>query len=241
MRFYFIRHGQSANNALWEETASNLGRSEDPELTEMGRDQAGLLADFILHKDNEARLDGKFGEPRRDYFGFTHLYTSLMVRAVATATYLSSALSLPLLGWPEIHECGGIYLDKEENGVRVGLPGKTRSYFAKTYCDLVLPETVTDQGWWNRPWEAEEARPLRAEQVLKTLLERHGGTDDRVAIVSHGGFYMELMRVMFKIGEPKCWYLMYNTAVSRFDFNDSGEITMVYQNRTDHLPERLIT
>ena len=207
----------------------------------MGHQQARLLADFVLAKDNEARVDGKNGEPKRDYFCFTHLYTSLMVRSVATATYVSRAIGLELAAWPEIHECGGIYMDSDEEEERVGMPGKTRAYFAEHYRDLILPETVTDHGWWNRPFESYESRPIRAQKVLETLLERHGNTNDRVAIVSHGGFYMELMRVMFRIGEQKSWFMMYNTAISRFDFHDNGEITLAYHNRTDHLPDHLIT
>ncbi len=241
MRFYFIRHGQSENNALWDDTGSSSGRSDDPELTKTGHEQARLLAEYIAKIDNQARADGKNGEPKRDFFGFTHLYTSLMVRSVATATYLSKALNLPLVAWPEIHECGGIYLDGEEEGVRLGRPGKSRSYFVKNYRDLILPETVEETGWWNRPWEPDEERPLRAQRVLATLLERHGGKDDRVAVVSHGAFYNELVRAMLKIGDRSTWFLMYNTAISRFDFYEGGEITVVYQNRTDHLPERLIT
>lgn len=241
MRLYFIRHGQSANNALWEETGSNHGRVDDPELTAIGHEQAQHLAAFLLQKDTEAKADGKNGESLRDSFAFTHLYTSLMVRSVATASYVSAALGIKLTAWPEIHECGGIYLEDEDEQERVGRPGKTRSYFQQHYQHLHLPDSVTDEGWWNRPFEDYEVRPLRAQQVLESLLERHGKTNDRVAIVSHGGFYMELMRVMFRIAEEKCWYTMFNTAVSRFDFRDSGEIAMVYHNRTDHLPDRLIT
>ena len=114
MQLFFIRHGQSVNNKLWEATGSNAGRSEDPELTPAGREQAKLLASFIAAKDAGAREDGKNGEPKRDYFGFTHLYTSLMVRAVETASYIAGALEIPLYAWPEIHECGGIYHGDEE-------------------------------------------------------------------------------------------------------------------------------
>lgn len=241
MRLYFIRHGQSENNALWEETGNNQGRNEDPELTTTGREQARLLADYILQKDTEAREDGKNGEPKRDFFGITHLYTSLMVRSVATATYVSQAIHLPLHAWVEIHECGGIFQGDERTGTLTGLPGKTRSYFANHYQHLILPETVTDSGWWNKDFEAYDIRPLRAQKVLETLLERHGNTEDRVAIVSHGGFYMELMRVLFKIGERKSWFMMNNTAMSRFDFQKDGEVSLIYHNRTAHLPERLIT
>lgn len=243
MRLYFIRHGQSENNALWEQFGSEKGRRIDPELTETGHEQAKLLAEFIAKKDAEARADGKNGEPKRDSFGFTHLYTSLMVRAVATASHVARATELPLLAWPEIHETGGIFEEDEEEHNRIGRPGKTRSYFQEKYSHLVLPETVTDEGWWNRPFEEYEARPLRAQQVLATLLERHGGTDDRVAIVSHGGFYMELMRVIFNIEQDSSWFLMWNTAVSRIDFRNEAERgpRLVYHNRTDHLPEWLIT
>lgn len=241
MRLYFIRHGQSANNALWDETGSNRGRVDDPELTPIGHEQARLLAEFLLQKDNEARSDGANGESFRDSYAFTHLYTSLMVRSVATASYVSKAIGLKLTAWPEIHECGGIYMDDEAEEERIGRPGKTRSYFQKNYQHLVLPDSVTDDGWWNRPFEDHESRPLRAQKVLESLLEQHGNTQDRVAIVSHGGFYMELMRVMFRIGEENCWFLMNNTAVSRFDFKENGEIRLVYHNRSDHLPDHLIT
>lgn len=241
MRLFFIRHGQSVNNALWDESGSNSGRSEDPELTAAGHKQASLLAHFISEKDLAGRQNGNRRESSRDTFGFTHLYTSLMVRSVATATYVAQATGLTLVGWPEIHECGGIYEDGEEEGQRFGLPGKTRSYFTQHYRHLVLPESVTDDGWWNKPFETYEDRPQRAAQVYQMLLERHGQTNDRVAIVSHGGFYMELMRVFFKIGEENCWYMMNNTGISRFDFRDNGEISLIYHNRTEHLPETLIT
>lgn len=261
MRLYFIRHGQSQNNALWDNTGDSKGRSEDPELTPKGHEQARLLGEFIAAKDRAAReemaaiqatLEGgrevqKNGEAqqggkefKRDFFGFTHLYTSLMVRSVATASYVSRALNLCLTGWTEIHECGGIYLEDETGDFR-GLPGKSRSYFSENYRDLVLPETLTENGWWNKPFEAYESRPIRAQQVLETLLERHGKTDDQVAIVSHGGFYMELMRVIFKIKEENSWFVMNNTAISRIDFRENGEAALIYHNRTDHLPERLIT
>ncbi len=241
MRLFFIRHGQSANNALWDRSGSNIGRSEDPELTNTGHEQARLVAQFIVAKDQQAKKNGLSSEPKRDYFGITHLYTSLMVRSVATATYISEATGVQLVAWPEIHECGGIYLDTDEEGERVGMPGKGRSFFEKNYGHLVLPGSITENGWWNRSFEPHEERPLRAQKVFETLLERHGNTDDRVAMVSHGAFYMELMRVVFKLGELNSWYLMYNTAISRFDFHENGEITMAYHNRTDHLPERLIT
>ena len=107
MHLFFIRHGQSANNVLWERTGNNRGRVEDPELTEMGRKQARLLADFVGRIDGATSPNGRASaEPsgqgplgsvvvnglRRDYFGFSHLYTSLMIRSVATGTPLSEVI-----------------------------------------------------------------------------------------------------------------------------------------------------
>lgn len=239
MRLYFIRHGQSANNLLWEETGSSNGRSEDPELTEAGKKQAQFLGNFILEKDKEC-LRRRNIDTSRDQFQFTHLYTSLMVRSVNTAAILAGILDIPYRGWPEIHETGGIYLD-DENELPVGLPGKGRSYFSVNYPGLLLPESVSDEGWYNRPFERDGERPIRARRVLDALMVKHGGHDDHVAIVSHGAFYMELIRVMFGIPDEHSWFLMNNTGVSRFDFRDDGGIVLMYHNRTDHLDCGYIT
>jgi 2,3-bisphosphoglycerate-dependent phosphoglycerate mutase len=241
MQLFFIRHGQSENNRLWDNTGGNKGRSDDPELTEAGHQQAQLLGQFIKKKDDEAKSNGSLTGLQRDYFGFTHLYTSLMVRSVVTGTYVARALGMRLAAWPEIHECGGIFMDDVETGKPVGRPGKARSFFLSNFEELVLPETVAESGWWDRPFEAYEDRPLRAQKVLAGLLERHGGSEDRVGIISHGGFYMELIRVMFKLEQQQSWFLMNNTAVSRFDFEKEGRITLVYHNRTEHLPPNLVT
>jgi 2,3-bisphosphoglycerate-dependent phosphoglycerate mutase len=261
MHLFFIRHGQSANNHLWEQTGSNRGRSEDPELTETGQQQALRLADFVRRIDQAARApaatsgspngdgaasQGSTGssvvnELRRDYFGFTHLYTSLMVRSVLTGIPLAEAAGVPLQGWVDIHETGGIFLDDEVSGEPQGLPGRARSYFMQRFETLILPETVNEDGWWNRPFEDDLQRTERARRVLIELLQRHGGTNDRVALVSHGAFYNHLMRAIFG-GEPNhTWWVMNNTGITRVDFSEAGRTMLIYHNRTDHLPEELIT
>src|SRR5215213_7908064 len=105
MQLYFIRHGQSANNALWDNTGGSKGRSEDPELTEVSRRQAALLAQYLSENGNR--------------FGFTHLYTSLMIRSVETAIAVGQSLNLPVHAWEDIHESGGIYQD-QDNGEPIG-------------------------------------------------------------------------------------------------------------------------
>lgn len=239
MRFYYIRHGESINNAIFAATGKSDGRSEDPVLSDIGKEQARLLGDFIRSKDEQAAGGEKL--LKRDYFGFSHLYTSLMIRSVQTGTTISECSGIPLVAWPEIHETGGIYLDDPISGEPRGQPGKTRSFFQKNYEGLVLPDSITDAGWWNRPPEkVEEFRP-RAKKVWQILQERHGKTDDRVAIISHGGFYVELMRVIFEVQRENIWFTMFNTGVTRIDLNQDGHAALIYHNRTDHLPDRLLT
>ena len=239
MHFYFIRHGQSTNNALYDATGASDGRTDDPELTPTGKQQASLLADFFRTNDFQtAKKDHPF---KRDEFNFTHLYTSLNIRSVQTGTVVAGALKIPLVAWREIFETGGIYLEDPLSGEYRGQPGKPRSYFQANYPGLVLPEALDESGWWNRPYETEDEWLPRAKKVLQTLLERHGRTDDRVAVISHGGFYVQLIREIFQVKGEKLWFTIFNTGISRIDFTPDGSPDLIYHNRADHLPDRLIT
>lgn len=236
MQFYFIRHGQSTNNLLFDTTGSSVGRCEDPELTEAGREQARIVARF-LYSGNPGLIRKPSSPPG---FGITHLYTSLMVRAVATATTVAHELGLRLNVWEDLHETGGIYLDDELTDTRIGQPGKNRAYFEKYFPDLHLPETLGAKGWWNRPFEERPMRPARAERLLSDLLARHGNTNDCVAVVSHGGLYNYFLRALFKAGCEHCWFSLHNAAITRIDFDPEG-IDLVYMNRVDFLPFELVT
>lgn len=240
MQLYFIRHAQSSNNLLWDTTGSSTGRSEDPQLTDRGKKQAKLLADFLAEK----KLEGPPAE--RDYqnscgFPLTHLYSSLMVRSVQTGLEVARATGLQLTAWLDLHEGGGIYLDDEISGERIGQPGNTRAYFQENYPDLLLTPDIGEWGWWNRHYETPEECSLRAKRVLDELLERHGGTDDRVAWISHGGFYGLFLRQLTKTPvETNLWFTMNNCGITRIDFDDE-EIQIVYANRLEYITADLIT
>ncbi len=241
MQLYFIRHGESENNARWTRTGSSVGRSEDAELTDKGRQQAQIVAQHLVKKDD---LD------------ITHLYCSLMVRAVATGTAIAEALDVPLVAWTDLHEGGGVYLKDEASGERIGQPGKPRTYFERHYPGLILPNSLGDDGWWNRPFEAHEIRPARARRVLDELLARHGGTNDSVILVSHGGFYNQFLGALLGFTpRERVWFAMHNTAITRIDFRREEEenadaerptgprdlVRIIYTNRVDFLPEDLVT
>jgi len=245
MQLYFIRHGQSENNLLWDQTGSDAGRSSDPELTDVGRQQAAHLAAFLAASglaggNSVAVIHNLAG------FHLTHLYCSPMLRAIETALPVAGALGLPLVVWEDLHETGGVFYTDVETQEQLGLPGTTRAGFAARFPELLLPECDWDSGWWNRPFEAYAERPLRARRVLQTLLERHGDTDDRVAMVSHGGFYNHLLRAILDLpADAPVWLELQNAAITRIDFQPDmpplEPIRLVYTNRVDFLPKLLLT
>lgn len=249
MQLYLIRHGQSTNNARWDSPEGGLySRTSDPTLTEKGQRQAEALAEFLtFSKPGE---EGYWRDAQnRLGFGITHLYCSLMQRAIHTATIISSRLGLPLYSLLEAHEVGGVFVETVINDViEISQEyGVTPEFLTRHYPDLLLSKPISENGWW-RGGREDDSLPLkRAQEVLNYLKERHYGSEDRVALVTHGGFYNYLVRAMLQIAphEPDNrklnFRLIYNNcALSRFDFV-GDRIWMVYHNRTDFLPDELVT
>lgn len=247
MELYFIRHGQSVNNANWGNP--NYVESPDSPLSEIGYEQARYVAKFL--KEAQSLADPKaWNNQNRFGFGLTHIYTSLMERAVNTAAPTARALGIPFAAWEEIHESGGIF-GREGQLKHQGLPGKSRSYYEENFPELILPTSLDGNGWWNcRPWESEEQCQLRAQKFVADLLARHGDREaepeHRVLIFSHGGFFVHLMFAILNAPWGKAvngltsWFSMNNCAISRIDFS-RNEVSIVYLNRTDHLPNHLVT
>jgi 2,3-bisphosphoglycerate-dependent phosphoglycerate mutase len=246
MELYFIRHGQSINNTK----TSNPEHEEhsDPYLTEIGLEQADLLAKYFKESPLITYETG-WNEQNQYGFGFTHIYASLMERAVATAAPTARALGIPFSAWTEIHEEGGIYAREKDSRFR-GLPGKPRSFYEKNFPELKLPDDYDESGWWNRPFETDEQRQPRADKVLADLIARHGDREgqpkERIALVSHGGFFVRLVSAMLQLPwrqgahGMRSWFLLNNCSISRFDIHKDW-LTVCYMNRTEHLPARLIS
>jgi 2,3-bisphosphoglycerate-dependent phosphoglycerate mutase len=240
MQLYFIRHGQSANNALYDRTGSWQGRSYDPELTDIGKQQAEYLARF-LRQTNPGAATSDWDPHNVSGFGITHLYTSLMIRAVQTGSIVAKALELPLMAWEDVHETGGLYLDNEATVEKIGQAGPNRAQFAARFPNLMLPDQLGEAGWWNRPSEDEAQWPIRARRFLSDLTARHGSTNDRVAVISHGGFYRQaLLGLLNAPPSDGYWFLLNNVGITRIDFSE-GHVGLVYANRVDFLPRNLIT
>jgi 2,3-bisphosphoglycerate-dependent phosphoglycerate mutase len=246
MKLYFIRHAQSQNNANWGNP--KYQENPDPPLTETGRQQAALLAAFL--ERNQTLRPGPEWDPQNRFgFGLTHLYASLMERSADTAAPIACALGIPFAAWPDIHEGGGIF-SREDKGNPIGLPGKPRSFFERNFPEMRLPDDLDESGWWNRPFEQDAERAIRAGRFWSELLARHGDQEGRpehrVAVVSHGGFFMHFMCAALNLPWRQAalglqsWFLLSNASISRFDIQQS-DLTICYLNRTDYLPDALVS
>jgi 2,3-bisphosphoglycerate-dependent phosphoglycerate mutase len=246
MQLYLIRHGQSENNALWDRAGYREERDPDPELTDLGHQQARRLAQFLADR----RSAGVRPEPASSYrtdvenvdgFDLTHLYCSPMIRAIDTGMYVARALGMPLAVWEDVHEVGGIFREDGETGQVIGLPGNDRATLRARYGDLILPGDGWGRGgWWSRPFEPREQRSLRAQRFVRDLGCRHGGTDDRVAVVSHAGFCNYALAVILDWpNRGRNGFRINNAAITRIDVQD--HVSVVYTNRTEFLPRELIS
>lgn len=251
MDLYIIRHAQSENNALMQD--QHL-RVQDPDLTEVGVKQADHVATFLAEATNlEDIVRKKVDDPERQEkhpHRITHLYCSAMRRSLKTAKPIGEALGLTPNVWLDIHEHGGIFLEGDD-GVITGYGGMTRAEILAEYPHYVLPDTVTDAGWW-KPEDGREdvanchARAIRVANTLKERARTDEGKNDVVAIVSHGFFIDCLIKAIWNNSPGEGFYHWhYNTAITRFDFVTESTrgsfIGVRYVNRVDHLPEELIT
>jgi broad specificity phosphatase PhoE len=238
MELYIIRHGQSTNNAL----TNREDRGCDPPLTDLGRRQAELLAQHLATESQRVAPGTRgYQEPG---FGITHLYCSPMWRALQTAQPIGKALGLVPEVWIDIHEWGGIFLDLGEPEGIVGYPGKTRSEILEEFPNYILPEGITEEGWWSRDLEDRATFTARAIKVADALQERaQVGADERIAIVTHAGLSAFLMKALFRhLTEPDIfWYHHYNTAFARIDLVSNEPLHLYYLNRADHLPPEMVT
>ena len=227
MRLVVIRHGQSTNNLLWEQTGSESGRHPDTPLTETGQLQARLLGETLAAGALPWTIDV--------------LYCSLMKRAVQTAAPVAAALNLPLHGHLDLYEVGGPFDIDEATGTKIPYRGASRSELLEVSERLVLPGTVTEDGWYSHPVEDPEEATQRARALIASLRERHDG-DTTVAFVSHGYFSQFLFREMLGIGDMPGWVEIHNTSMTLYEDQPLFENTRAV--RTDwmpHLPEDLVT
>jgi 2,3-bisphosphoglycerate-dependent phosphoglycerate mutase len=241
MRIFFVRHGQSENNALWARTQSRQGRLADPVITDLGRRQLTYTAQFLdycLTGDLSATSDPSCCTMES---GVVYLFCSLMERSVQSAEIIAERLNLPLMASLNIHENGGIYNHHPESEEPMGESGNSRAYYECNYPDLILPKEMNDAGWWNRPFEKQEDSTLRALRVLQTLRERHGHSGDTIILVSHGGFYNYFLSAVLGVSRPEhVWFELFNGAVTLIQYEEDSA-NIMYCNRYNFIPSDLVS
>ena len=238
MELYIIRHGQSLNNSLDDSSR----RVCDPPLTKAGEAQAERVAE---HLKTASAFSGKRqpeGAQHPPGYGITRIFCSAHLRAMQTAAPIADALGIHPEVWIDIHEEWGIWLDHGDGRGPVGLPGMARSEITARFPNYVLPDAISEEGWWNRPPESPDEWTVRAARVAQELRDRFAATEERIALVTHGGFTNDLLHAILNGGPIEGVYFSHrNTAISRLDYQDGGEVQVVYLNRMEHLPLELVT
>lgn len=224
MEIVLVRHGQSGNNRLWEETGGLAGRHPDPRLTALGEQQAAAVAAWLAQ--------GGSDRPSLDA-----LHTSYMWRAVQTAAPIAQALDLPLLGHHEIFEVGGPYDLATDGTTTLHHSGATPAELRTLSDRLVADGLDTDAGWWPGPvedWEAAAAS--RAKRVVAWLLATY---DDSacVGLVTHGYFTQFLIRTLLGAESMTGWIHLDNTGVTRIVIDGDATVALVI-NGVEHLSPR---
>ena len=231
MDLFLIRHGESTNNAL----ADVSQRVADPELTALGRAQAGQVAAYLAEGLHLAPAERTEDRPF-----FDRLYCSPMIRTLHTAQAIGQAMELRSEIWVAIHEMGGIYLDHGgERGV-VGYPGLTRAEIAARFPTSVASAEVGEDGWWDAGRETDQQAQQRAIGVAADLLARAGEEKTRIGFVTHGGFMSLLLEALGnQAPNDGTYYEHENTAITRIALAPGGTTVVKYLNRTEHLSDEL--
>ncbi|MCZ6636059.1 MAG: histidine phosphatase family protein [bacterium] len=231
MELYLIRHGQSLNNSL-EGTGDRVA---DPPLTELGQEQAERIGEYL-----KAIADKTDEDTRRAGYGIQRLFCSAMLRTLQTTQPIARAMGLRPEIWLDVHEEGGIWLDKGDGRGPAGHSGLMRSEIEAQFPGFIMPDGMGENGWWNRPKETYEEMIERAKCVAEAIVGWEKG--ERVAIVSHGAFINGLVQVLLH-GDAlgQVYFSNHNTAINRLDFLDNGLLRVRYLNRVEHLPPERIS
>jgi broad specificity phosphatase PhoE len=164
------------------ESDGNVGNAyegAEPHLTERGRRQARCAGERAGQRPYQA------------------LYTSPMSRALETACALAEATGLSPV----------VSVHLAEHRELPEFRGFSRSFLESRYPSITLPDECTEEGWWTGIEEHEEALYERAGRAAAWLRERHEATDDRVLLVTHGGFGSALLSVL--LGLPPCGHMRF--------------------------------
>lgn len=232
MEIYFIRHGQSSNNATDE-----ANRIPEPPLTELGNLQSNLLAEHLFQKNpngNSISINDTYN--KNGYF-FDRIFCSPMYRALQTAKPIANKLGLKIEIWADLHEIGGVYLGSG----RKLYSGLTKNQIREEFPEYIIPSSISEKGWWNRSREKPLATRIRVKRVL-SVIKRNFRNKLSIALITHSGFLDLLLKEMFSVRKKTGFRIeVCNTGITRLDIDPKGNPILRYINKAEHLSSTTIS
>jgi broad specificity phosphatase PhoE len=187
MHLYFVRHGECHS-----ESSPGIF-TPDGDLSALGERQAGLAANRLAA------------------LGITHVLSSPLLRALATASAIAEAAgAMPVEVWTELREGYG-----DMPGIPVPIyRGPPRSEVLRRFPSVVLPVDITEDGWEHGGDNQYPAFSARCATVAR-LLESRFVPDDRVVVVGHGGCFNYVLHALLGIPvAAPVWFQMDLGAIS---------------------------
>lgn len=134
----------------------------------------------------------------------THIISSPLVRALATACCIAEESgNLTVQVMPELRELySGLHR------------GHSRAELQQRFSCAVFPPSITEDGW-DHGGDSYDGVFARAQQVASYLWEAFC-PDDKVALVTHGGFANYLLHILLQIPSARpCWFELENCSITR--------------------------
>jgi 2,3-bisphosphoglycerate-dependent phosphoglycerate mutase len=211
MQLFLIRHAQSANNALPDHQ-----RVEDPGLTDLGSQQAELLADWI------AALE------------LNEIFVSPFLRTLLTVEPIYRATGIRPHVRPVLHEQGGCYSGWQPH-LLVGRPGMNPEQIKARFPDYIIDPQIDNRGWWrSQPYENYSQACERAARLQALAMQDLQRSDARIAYVMHADIKLRFLERI----EDRYLETPWNSSVTALQSNQS-RLELVDYNRVDHLPTDL--
>jgi len=172
-----------------------------------------------------------------------------MRRAMQTAQPIAKAIGVN----PEIntiiYEFGGMYVgDHHKPEACINHSGMTPSQIEEEFAGYIVPDTITEDGWYSGGHEGYEkflARIKRAAEFLHKLAAESNHqheSHEHVALVVHADFINHLLQELLgPTGQSDYGYLFHNTSITLLEFMLTGRIRVGYVNRAEHLTADVFT
>jgi broad specificity phosphatase PhoE len=164
----------------------NYYSDPDSALSQLGEQQAHKLAGRLVAEQ------------------ITHILSSPLIRSLATANVIADLTGImPVEVWAELREgWNNLYRSFR------------RAELQQRFPSAVFPASIKEDGWEHGGDSSYDLFFARAKHTLQ-LIEGRFGPDDRIVIVTHGGFANYLLHAILQI-DPSTpqWFELANSSIS---------------------------